>query len=234
MDYNLSHPKRKKIFERFLYSEKLRFSELEKSTGIRSNELAYFLQKLLDEKIIEKEDHTYKLSKEAEKYIPFFATAGKFSPLPVVLVAYENNGKLLLLKRAKRPYANYWGLIGGRILIDETIEQAAKRQIKEKAFVEGEFESVNAVIHERVKEEGNVLHAYFHRMVTVKGNNAIKEKDNLKWFYVDNLPENTIPSDLWMIRTKLGKTVIINEEVMDLKGGKLALNLEKSPLVSKP
>ena len=239
MDYNLNHPKRKKIFGQFLYNEKLRFNEIEKATGIKSNQLAYFLQKLVEEKILEKKGETYGLHKDAEKYIPFFVTnPDELSPLPVVLVAYEHDGRIMLLKREKRPYAGYWGLISGRILLDETIRNCAMRIIKKKAFLEGRFEGVNAIVHERTRTDDRILHAFLLILVTIRGNGAIKEKGNLKWFSLEELgAAKVIPSDLWMIRTKLGKRAKISEEIVDMKGNELVLSVleaQISQLASMP
>ena len=236
---NLSGIKRRKIFEQFLYNERLRFNEIEKATGIRSNELSYFLQKLIEEEILEKKGEAYGLHKEAEKYIPFFVSnQDELSPLPVVLVAYRNNGKIMLLKREKRPYAGHWGLISGRILLDETIKNCAMRVIKKKAFLDGSFEGINAVVHERSRADNRILHAFLLIVVTVRGNGEIKEKNNLKWFSLEELDTvKVIPSDLWMIRTKLGKRIKISEEIVDMKGDELILNVLEAqirPLAPKP
>jgi len=98
----LSNPKRRKIFQQFLYAKSLKFNEIEKATGIRSNELAYFIQKLVDDSILLKEGDVYRLTETAEKYIPFFVQSeAETSPLPVVLVACVKQGKVLLWKRNK-------------------------------------------------------------------------------------------------------------------------------------
>ena len=90
------------ILELFLYNNKLKFSEIEKSLKERSNKLAYHLKKLVKEGVIEKKGEHYKLSEAAEHLIPYLSN--KKAVLPVVLIALEKNKKIFLYKRKKRPY----------------------------------------------------------------------------------------------------------------------------------
>ena len=47
--------------------------------------------------------------------------------------------KLLLVKRGKHPYKNAFALPGGFVGIDETIEEAAQRELLEETGVDCEF-----------------------------------------------------------------------------------------------
>ena len=164
MDYKLSSPKRRKIFQQFLYNKELRFNEIEKLTGIRSNELAYFIQKLADAGVLLKQGDAYRLSEEAEQYIPFFVESDEeVSPLPVVLVACVSDGRVLLWKRNKRPYDGCWSLPGGRLRLKETVEKASIRILKDITFVDGEFRSVNALVNEKHAEGDELKHGQHRR-----------------------------------------------------------------------
>ena len=59
----------KLIFKQFLYKDKLKFSQIEKLTGIRSNKLAYYLKQLVAKNVLQKEDDQYSLTKESVKQI---------------------------------------------------------------------------------------------------------------------------------------------------------------------
>ena len=48
------------------------------------------------------------------------------------------NGKLLLIKRAKEPFRGEWALPGGRIEDDESAEQCLKREMKEETGLDVE------------------------------------------------------------------------------------------------
>ena len=219
--------KRKEIFKQFLYNNSLKFNEIEKNTGLRSNELAYFLQKMIDEGIITKTDNTYKLTKEAEKLIPFFVDDDKLSPLPVVLVACrDKEGKVLLIHRKKRPYNEHWSLPGGRIKIHETIEDAAVRNIKEKTFLDVKFSSVNAVVHERYNDRETTKSAFVLFFVLAEPISTIKQKPDLKWFSREEIRKlKMIPSDQWLVLNRLNSNVeVIQESIIEEDELSMAIN----------
>lgn len=211
------------IFRQFLYANKLKFSEIEKKTGIRSNELAYLIKRMLDDNVLLKKDDNYLVTEEYEKKIPLFSENSESTPLAVVLVACVNENKVLLIKRKKRAYKDYWSMPGGRIRTGETISQAALRVLKEKTFVDGKFVSINAVVHEQYGKKDNVKNAFMLFFVKMTPLNDIKEKEDVKWCdNFDNL--DIIPSDKWLIENKLNETIDVKEELLDEKSGKLEIN----------
>ena len=224
----LSSPKRQSIFQQFLYNKELRFNEIEKLTKIRSNELAYFIQKLVDDGILLKDGDVYKLSDIAEKYIPFYIESDEsLSPLPVVLVACVSDGKVLLWKRNKRPYEDHWSLPGGRLRLTETIEQASIRVLKKITFVDGMFNSANAIVNEKHVAQEEVKHAYLIVFTRATPLNEIKEKDDIKWFDITALPDKMIPSDRWLLQNKLNSKIEVMEESMTNNEGSLGLKMDK-------
>ena len=209
--YELNTVKKREIFRQFLFNKKLRFNEIEKLTKIRSNELAYFLEKLIDHDVLKKNEEFYELSETYEKFIPFFSE--QLSPLPVVLIACIKDNRILLYEREKRPYENHWGLVGGKIYLNETVHTGAKRMLKEKTYLDGEVVSINSVVHEQVKEDDEVKHAYFLFFVVMELSSEIKEKQNIKWFDLNEVDKlKIIPSDLWLIQNKLNSKIDIMEE----------------------
>ena len=59
--------------------------------------------------------------------------------IPCVDVAVRHKGKLLLIKRQNPPLQGAWWLPGGRIFKHETMEQAARRKLKEETNLEPAF-----------------------------------------------------------------------------------------------
>jgi ADP-ribose pyrophosphatase YjhB (NUDIX family) len=219
MEYNLSNPKRKRIFQQFLYHKKLRFSELLKLTQIRSNELAYFISMLCKEEVIEKRGEQYYLSKEAERQIPFYIDSDeKQSPLPVILVACHKDGKVLLVKRKKRPYDGLWSLIGGRIRMDENLAGACTRVAKELTFIDCFIEKTRAVMLEKSTEDTVLKHSFLIVFVTAIPKSGIIEKENIKWFKTTALPKAMIPSDKWLVENKMSTQIDLLEEEVDKIG----------------
>jgi ADP-ribose pyrophosphatase YjhB (NUDIX family) len=229
MDYNLINPKRKSIFQQFLYNKSLRFNEIEKLTGIRSNELAYFLQKMIEGGVLRKDGDVYLLSDIAEKYIPFFIEdSERMSPLPVVLVSCVTEGKVLLWKRKKRPYEGLWGLPGGRIRLTETLSQTSLRLLKEIAYVDAAFESVNAVVNEKNSESGAVKHAFLIIFTRAQLVGEMKDKEHASWFDVSDLPSDMIPSDKWLVQNKLDSVIDYKEETIQQDGEVLGMEFTES------
>jgi len=173
---------------------------------------------MVKEGLLIKKGEYYLLTEHAEKYIPLFSDifGMDVSPLPIVLVAVvdkNSRNSILLIRRNKRPYKDYWSMIGGKLLLHEDIQEAAIRQVKEKTGLDSEFISVNNVLHERVEGAGIVKHSFVLMFVklTVKD---IKFKETrageLKWFDVDKLEsDKIIPSDYWLIKHSLNKKINI-------------------------
>ena len=214
---------REKIFSLFVLNRKMRFSEIESAIGLRSNLVNYHLQKLIEDKVIEKTgDGEYKLSIEGEKMIPFFAqiTGKEQGPLSVVVVAVLRDGKICLLKRKKRPYQGYWGLIGGKLKLKESIKETALRETEEETGLKCSFDRICSVIHERVSDGGEVKHGFIVflcRVKAKKGQEIESEEGEVDWFEFSKLPKEIIPSDKIMIEKLLegefsGKEVLIKEK----------------------
>ncbi|MBS3168514.1 NUDIX domain-containing protein [Candidatus Woesearchaeota archaeon] len=219
---------REQIFRLFLDNDKLKFNEIEKFLGIRSNMVSYHLEKMLQECLLEKKGDYYVLTKNAEKYIPVFSniTGESMSPLAVVLVAVVNKDKILLIKRNNRPYKDYWGLIGGKILFGENFERASERLTSIRSKLDCSFVSVNSVLHEHVKNGDEIIHDFmlFFTKVRSKGLNFVDGKyGKLKWFNIKDISKvKIIPSDKWLIVNKLNSKVKIKEGFMKESNGRLS------------
>jgi len=200
---------KQKIFLQFLYNERLRFSKIQKQTRIPSNLLAYFLKKMIAEGMLEMRAKTYKLTPVAEKLIPFYVKDEKMiSPLAVVLPAClsKDGKKVLLIKRDKRPYKGFWSLLSGRLLINESIGEAAQRVMREKAFCKIIVGGIKSVVYERLIEDDLSKHGFVFFLVEARviDEKQFNEKEFLKWFDISKLKKReVIASDYWMIKEKL-------------------------------
>ncbi|MBU0457664.1 MAG: NUDIX domain-containing protein [Nanoarchaeota archaeon] len=223
----LNKEEREKIFEFFIKNKRLKFSEIEKLSGLRSNHISYHLEQMLKDELIEKEEENYKLTSKAEKIFPFFAhmTGKEVGALPVVLVAIKKENKICLLKREKRPYQGYWGLIGGKLKNGESIEETAIREAKEETGLDCQFESINSVVHERLKEKDNYKHTFVLFLTTVNTESdklRFSDEGKADWFDVKNLNQDEIiPSDYFMIKKLLNNKSDLVQVVIEEKNEKL-------------
>lgn len=110
----------------------------------------------------------------------------------VVFGLDQEDLKIMLIKRKLSPFQGKWALPGGFVHIDENLEEAAKRELKEetgieKVFLEQlyTFGEVNRDPRERV-----VTVAYY-ALVKLGGHKIQAMTDAVKaaWFSVDELPE---------------------------------------------
>ncbi|MEK6937443.1 MAG: NUDIX domain-containing protein, partial [Nanoarchaeota archaeon] len=217
---SLVKKERKQIFKQFLDQTKLKFHEIEKKLNIRSNMVSYHLTQMQKEGLLQKKGEFYSLTAAGERYLPIFShvIGAELGPLPVVLVAVMNKDKILLIQRQKRPYKNYWSMIGGKMKLEESFADAALRLVKEKSGLNGKFVSINSVLHERVEGEGMVKHSFILFFVKVEVKETmVKESEHgkLKWFKVKDLTsEKIIPSDLWLIQNKMNSKIDVNSARM--------------------
>lgn len=215
----------KKIFRQFVYNDLLSFSEILRKTKIESNLLAYFLKKLLKKNILQKSSEgKYLLSSKGEKLLPFYSEQESMTPLVVILTLIVQNGRVLLIKRSKRPYKGLFSILSGRMLLAESIEQGAKRICNEKLGVGCAYHGLRAVVHERFIDT-ETKHAFVFFLVCAKlPSNAVIQKinsfgDSLEWFSISKLPKNKIiASDYWLIKNKLNSKIDIVEETLEKNG----------------
>jgi len=138
--------------------------------------------------------------------------------------------KILLLKRQKRPFKDYWGMIGGKTRFDESIPEAVKREVEEETEIKIDINSVKvrSVILERVKTNQGISHGNILILTEAKPLNDINSRivkgQNIDWFKLNDLKENKIIlSDMWMIENfiKNKKEVEIPHIIMKEENGKL-------------
>ena len=126
-------------------------------------------------------------------------------PLSVVIIAVVRDGKILLLKREKPPYAGHWSIPGGKIEKAEHVLEAAVRELHEETGLAGKFKNHLGVVSEHLFENGSLdSHFLIHvceiepsAMETVKS-----DEGELRWFDLGNIRSHgtaIIPSDVLMI-----------------------------------
>jgi ADP-ribose pyrophosphatase YjhB (NUDIX family) len=197
----------KEILDQFLYKNKLKFNEIEKSLKIRSNKLTYHLNKLIQKNILTKTKDSYSLSKSSEYLIPYLSN--KNPVLPVILVSIKKKEKIFLIKRKKRPFIDKLGIPGGRLLMGETIKAATKRILKEKYNISCEFSKVNSISLEHVKKQNKIIHSFLLIFVTAKTN------DKIDYINPNNNKNKIIPSDYNLIKNQLTKKTNIQELITE-------------------
>ncbi len=182
-----------KILNLFAHNESLSFKEIQKSLKIRSNNLAYHLKKLIKDNKLEKSNKEYRLSPDSEYLIPYMSE--KQAVIPVVLVLIKHKGRAFLVKRTKRPYLGLLGLPGGRLLVGESPEEAAKR-IARKFNIKINNQKIEKIFLEHIKKKNKIIHSFILILVSAKAISKINLTDIQK-----NKPR-IIKSDYFLIKSK--------------------------------
>jgi ADP-ribose pyrophosphatase YjhB (NUDIX family) len=153
-------------------------------------------------------------------------------PIPVCIIGLVDGIEILLIKRKKEPYKGYWGLVGGKFELGESIEDVIRREVMEETgFSVGSFK-INGMYNEiLLDKDDNLLNHFLFVAVKVNLDKNVKRKnvkdagiESSKWF---NLPlkdnKNIIPSDLIMLENFNSDIPVFKEFVMKEDGDELKL-----------
>lgn len=118
-----------------------------------------------------------------EKHVQFYIGVN-----PIVF----KNGKLLLGKRKNIFGDKTWGLPGGHLEINESIEKCASRELYEETGLICNNFKINNIVSQFQKNGKNYLQIGLETK-KIKGNSFVKEPEKcyeLKWFSLAKLPKN--------------------------------------------
>ena len=110
----------------------------------------------------------------------------------VIFTFEDKELKVLLIKRRQDPFKGEWALPGGFVEIDESLEDAAKRELKEEtgitnAFME-QLQTFGAVDRD---PRGRVISVAYFALVNAEEIDIIASTDAqaVEWFPLNELPE---------------------------------------------
>lgn len=116
----------------------------------------------------------------------------------VVFGLDDEDLKVLLIQRDQEPFAGRWALPGGFVRLDETVDQAARRELQEETGLEKVFlEQLYTFSDlERDPRERVVTVAYY-ALVRLSAHQvkAATDARNAAWFAVDDLPDLAFDHD---------------------------------------
>lgn len=109
----------------------------------------------------------------------------------IVFARKELDFRVLLVQRANEPYKGKWAFPGGFMNMDETTEEAARRELKEETgLIVDDISQIGTFDRVDRDPRGRVITvAYF---VVIDGIREVKGGDDAavaRWFRIQNLPE---------------------------------------------
>jgi len=129
------HHIQKDILQNLAGNSPLRFSNLQ-PPHIPNNTFSYHLKKLLEAGYIQLTPSGYVATRKALKNLQFSDNSHikrTIAPAMIsIIYVTQPNGEILLLKRRRRPFVDWYGIPSGLIHQGETLHAAARRELYEK------------------------------------------------------------------------------------------------------
>lgn len=100
--------------------------------------------------------------------------------------------KVLLIRRKGEPYANKWALPGGFVQIEESLENAARRELKEETGVENIFMEQLYTFGSLGRDpRGRVISVAYFALVNLAEHTlrADTDAEDAAWYSINDLPE---------------------------------------------
>lgn len=120
-------------------------------------------------------------------------------PNVVVLVVVEHEGKILLGRRKMEPGRGKWSFLGGFVNREETVAQAAVREIKEETGLDVMLDGVVGVYDDVAASLVFPVYSAHVMTSTVELVKQVHELEDLAFFSLKALPELAFPGDRQII-----------------------------------
>tara|TARA_Y100000310_G_C20489030_1_gene718230 strand:- start:60 stop:539 length:480 start_codon:yes stop_codon:yes gene_type:complete len=126
-------------------------------------------------------------------------------PLSVAISAVIKDNNILLIKRNRGDYPNFWALPGGKIEQNEHVSDAAVREILEESGLQTQFRNHLGFVSEHLVENNEIQKHFLLHICELEPQTMAfqqQEEGELRWFNLDNIKhhkDKIIPSDSLMI-----------------------------------
>ena len=133
------------------------------------------------------------------------------SAITVGMILINENNELLLQKRCNTGYMDgKYAIVSGHLEKNESMVSGIVREVKEEVNLDIKEENITLVCLIRRGDNDDYINSYFKCSEfsgTLK-NMEVEKCSELKWFNIDNLPENIIPNDKRAIYNMINNIVL--------------------------
>jgi len=114
----------------------------------------------------------------------------------------QNQKYILLIERAQDPFANNWAFPGGFVDMDEDLDQAAYRELKEETGFENcklkQFKTYGGVNRDPRGRTVSVVYKGLLELDELPTVTGMDDAKQAKWWPIDKLPKLAFDHDLIM------------------------------------
>jgi len=134
------HPSQANILKVLLLKPEARFRDLNK-LGLSTDHFSFHIKSLIDSGLVVKSGYFYNLTVvgkefanrlDIEKQAPQIEKQAKVGVLIFAVKNFSGVKKYLLQQRLKQPYFGYFGGVGGKLKVGETLFEGAEREFSEE------------------------------------------------------------------------------------------------------
>jgi 8-oxo-dGTP diphosphatase/2-hydroxy-dATP diphosphatase len=123
----------------------------------------------------------------------------------LTLCIIHRHPKILLGMKKRGFGAGRWNGFGGKVSEEETVEDAAKREIKEEAGIEVKNLDRAGIIDFEFKDNSEIWQVHIFKSDDFSGEPAESEEMRPQWFHVDEIPFKEMwPDDIYWMSLFLG------------------------------
>jgi len=204
------HHIQQKILNKLLYAENLTYAAM-RPTGIESNHFAYHLDQLVKDRLVTKQDRHYTLATAGLALVDRLSQekmVDRLQPHIVTAIHITNEaGQTLLFKRGFQPFIHRYGFIKGKIHYEETIHQAAIRELQEKTGMQDVALTHRGVVYLESKIRGitisKVLYHLFQGHVHETSELTSSHRGSSAWIDIASLDAHELVPGYLAIRRLL-------------------------------
>jgi ADP-ribose pyrophosphatase YjhB (NUDIX family) len=174
------------------------FTDIKKNLRIESNQLAYHLNNLVENKFLSKTKKGYALTETGKNLMPYMRYSREYDLLPMISVGVfiMRNNKVLLLKRAWEPFKDQYLGVSGKLKRFEDVFEAAKKRTRELVGVDLKKMELFC-INNFVSQTNHFLMFFFKATTDDKPEQG-------EWFGINDLPAEIFPETKYVLEQIIG------------------------------
>lgn len=192
------HPIQLSILRNLLLSDGLRYTDIKPDKEMENNQFSFHLNSLIDANLVLKDEDKYRLTDKGKEWANRMdtddvkmMTQAKLSAWCCCVRDVGYGKEVLVGTRKKQPFYGCQGFVAGKIKFGETIYDAARRELREEAGLEGNPKLVQ-VKHYISYKEGKLVEDKFMFLFSFEnpeGEIHANYEVDLKWVPINELPQ---------------------------------------------